>query len=310
MWSIMIFLILISREMKLIPGEIDLQITNWSLALAVYVYSIMIALIVFRWLAIDSYRRKYGAMSPSDDSWLSSMGKKLADSGSLKFSITYAVVLIAVTLLTLGSSIVAWNSYFLSYNGPSRMPVSTLPSFPIIAVFLCSGLLYVTFTSRGLSWWDARVIIFRFYGFHRRRSYMKSEISSLFEELDVGIETYRAFLTIERLFKHEFKAGQVAREIIEQANPEMYLELESSLMEAGKPHRASRLMLASSIILLVLSILFLILGVFINSPLTRNDILADMLFTLCLVFSLMWMIRRSLELPELTPAQYMTLSQL
>ena len=231
------------------------------------------------------------------------MGRKLADSGSLKFSIIYAIVLTVVTLLTLGYSIVAWNTYYLPYNDPSRTPVSILPAFPILAAFLCSGLIYVTLTSRGLSWWDARVIIFRFYGFHGRRSYMKSEINSLFEEIDVGTDTYRAFLTLERLFKHEFEAGQITREIIEQADPEMYQELESSLMEKGTPHRASRLMLVSSIILLVISILLLILGVFINSPLTVTGILADTLFTMCLVFSLMWMIRSSLELPELAPAQ-------
>jgi hypothetical protein len=267
----------------------------------------MITLIIFRWLAINSYRRRYSGTSPLDDSWLSSMGDKLANSGSLKFSVIYTTVLIVVTLITLRYSIAEWILYNLSWIEPARKHVSVLLALPILIMFLCSGLIYITSTSRGLSWWDAQVISFRFYSFHGRPSYIKSEINSLSEEIDEGVETYRDILTLERLFKHEFKAGQVARECIEQADPKMYHELETSFMEDWTPYRASSLMFVISIILFALSILFLNFRVFISSQLVRYDIWTDMLFTIGLMFFLIWMIVISLELPELTPARYMTL---
>ena len=138
---------------------------------------------------------------------------------------------------------------------------------------------------------------------------MKDEIHSLLEENSAGMETYRAYLTIERLFKHEFLAGEVARKIIKNADPELYQELESSLMEQGAPQQVSRLVLTGSIILLVLSILFLILESFISTQLVRSGILADAFFTLFLVFFLMWMVVLSLELPKLTPTQYVKLKE-
>jgi hypothetical protein len=138
---------------------------------------------------------------------------------------------------------------------------------------------------------------------------MKSEIHSLIEENNTGIETYRAFLTIERLFRHEFLAGRVAREMIENSDPELYQELESSLIDAGTPQPVSRLILAGSIILLMLSIFFLILEVFIDTPLARSGTLADSFFTLFFVFLLVWMVGLSLELPTLTPAQFLKLKE-
>jgi hypothetical protein len=269
----------------------------------------MVVLIGCRWLAVRSYRRNRGVTSPSDYSWLTRLGKKIADSESLKFSIIYIVVLCVVCLDTLGYSFAAWNNYNLPRNDPYWMSVSTLYALPAFLLFVVAGVLFVTMTSRGLSWWDARVISFRFYGSRRRVPYMKDEIHSLIEENSAGMETYRAYLTIERLFKHEFLAGEVARKIIKNADPELYQELESSLMEQGAPQQVSRLVLTASIILLVLSILLLILKSFISTQLVRSGILADTFFTLFLVFFLMWMVVLSLELPKLTPTQYVKLKE-
>jgi len=218
-------------------------------------------------------------------------------------------MLCVVVLLTLETSFVAWNNYFLPWVGPRRTPVATLLTLPALFLFLCTGILFVTMTSRGLSWWDARVISFRFYGSRSPTSYMKREIHSLIEENNTGFETYRAFLTIERLFRHEFLAGRVARDMIEKADTELYQELESSLMDTGTPQPVSRLILAGSIILLMLSIFFLILEPFIDTPLARSGTLADSFFTLFFVFLLIWIVRLSLELPTLTPAQYLKLKE-
>ncbi|MDF1541097.1 MAG: hypothetical protein P1Q69_19525 [Candidatus Thorarchaeota archaeon] len=160
-------------------------------------------------------------------------------------------------------------------------------------------------TSRGLSWWDAQIIIFRFYGFHERRSYMKDEIQSLIDEIDVGIDdSYRAFLTVERLFRHDFNAGQVAREIIEHEDPKLFEELESALIEGGSPRRASNLLIISALIFLLFSILSMFLESYMNVSLFRYYLVADTLFTMLTSFSLIGTIRFSLEIPELTPAFY------
>jgi len=270
----------------------------------------MVVLIVFRWLAIGSYRRNRGVTSPSDYSWLTRLGKRIADSESLKFSVIYVVALSLVFLLTLHYSYDVWYNYYAPWIEPLSKPlVSTLLAFPVFILFLCAGVLFVTMTSRGLSWWDARVISFRFYGSRRRVPYMKGEIHSLIEENSAGMETYRAYITIERLFKHEFQAGEVAREIIKHTDTELYKELESSFMEQKHPQSVSRMILASSIILLALSIWFLILESFISTQLARSGILADSFFTLFFVFFLMWMVVLSLELPKLTPTQYMRLKE-
>ncbi|MFW9813416.1 MAG: hypothetical protein ACFFF9_13220, partial [Candidatus Thorarchaeota archaeon] len=267
-------------------------------------------LIVFRWFAVRSYQRNRGVTTPSDYSWLTRMGKKIADSESLKFSIIYVVVLCLVFLITLSYSYDMWKLYSLpSFGWLPRPFVSTLLALPVLLLILCAGVLFVTMTSRGLSWWDTRVISFRFYGSRRRVPYMKDEIQSLIEENSAGMETYRAYLTIERLFKHEFLAGEVARGIIKNADPELHQELESSLMERGAPQKVSRLVLTGSIILLVLSIWFLFLESFIDTPLARSSVLADAFFTLFIVFFLMWMVVLSLELPKLTPTEYMKLKE-
>lgn len=281
-----------------------MQISIWSLELVLFIFPTLFALLLFRWFAINSYKRKRADTLPRGDSWLSSMGQKIADSRSFKFTIIHTALLIAVTIITLGYSASIWN-HTLYFGIDSITPIGVLPAFPIIAIFLCSGLLYVTMTSQGLSWWDARVILFRFYAFHYRRSYMKDQICSLIEEIDAGIDDpYRAFLTLQRLFGHEFKAGEVAREIVEKQDSTMYQELESAIVEGGKPRRASNLILASSIIFLLLSIIFPTLGIFVYSAVTHTDILSDTLFTLFFVFFLIWMIRFSLELPELTQDSY------
>jgi len=281
-----------------------MQISIWSLELVVFVFPTIFALILFRWFAIDSYRRKCANAIPTDDSWLSSMGQKIADSRSFRFTIIHTALLIAVTIITLVYSASIW-IHTLYFGIDSITPIGVLPAFPIITIFVCSGLLYVTMTSQGLSWWDARIILFRFYAFHFRRSYMKDQICSLIEEIDVGIDdSYRAFLTLQRLFRHEFKAGEVARKIVKQEDPMLYQELESAIVERGVPRRASNLILASSFIFLLLSIIFPPLGISVYSIITLKEILADTFFTVFFAFILIWMIRVSLELPELTPDSY------
>ncbi len=281
-----------------------MQISIWSLELVLFVFPTLLSVLLFRWFAIASYRRtRANALQPSH-SWLSSMGQKLADSRNFKFTIIHSALLTAVTIITLAYSASIW--YHILYQGvDSITPIGVLPGFPIVAVFVCSGLLYVTMTSRGLSWWDASIVFFRFYAFHYRRSYMKDQIVSLIEEIDVGIDDpYRAFLTLQRLFRHEFKAGEVAREIVEQEDPKLYQEMESAILEGGKPRRTSDLLLASSFIFLLSSILFPVIGISIYSLITLKEILADTFFTLFFALFLIWMIWYSLELPELTSASY------
>lgn len=282
-----------------------MQISIWSLDMVIFVYPFLLALILFRWFALDSYRRKRDDTLQKGDSWLSSMGQKLANSRSFKFIIMYNSLLIFITIATLGYSVSIW-MYTLEFGIVPITPIGVLPAFPIIAIFLCSGLLYVTMTSRGLSWWDASIILFRFYAFHLRFSYMKDQICSLIDEIDVGIDNpYRDFLTLQRLFRHEFKAGEVARKIVEQEDPKLFQELESAILEGGSPRRASNLILASCIIFLLLSILLPPIGISIYSIITHKEILADTLFTMFFAFFVIWMIRYSLEIPEITPNSHM-----
>ncbi|MHA1909860.1 MAG: hypothetical protein ACW98Y_21385 [Candidatus Thorarchaeota archaeon] len=272
------------------------------IALALYVFSIVALLIFIQKLAIGSYRdNNYSATS-----WFSTLGKKLANSKSLKFSITWTTVLIGTTLITLTYSL---NSWILLLTRP-RFPVllaSLWPAF-FLLIYLLLGLLYVTLTPRGLAWWDANVVIFRYTGLHARRSYLKGEITDLIDENQEGFEDpYRAYLTLERLFNHEFGVGSAARDIMEKTAPEYHKEFESKLFDSSDYQRHSYFLLLIGIVVGFLSGFFFVFGFYIHLPLYDNTLIVDGLVAIFLSFLLMWMIHSTLELPIMRPSRYISM---
>jgi len=169
-------------------------------------------------------------------------------------------------------------------------------------------MLYVTMTHRGLAWWDASVIIFRYSGFHGRRSYLREEIKTLIDENQDGVDDpYRAYLTLERLFNHEFGIGEAARDIIKQSAPEYHKEFESRLLESTNTFRFSYAFLILALVLGFISVFFLAFGSLIYLPIHNVPFMVDSLLGFTLSFFLMWMIFSTLEIPIMRPTNYLAM---
>ena len=277
-----------------------MQLIMGSLLLAIWVFPLVTILIVVRKLAVNSYRdNNYTAPT-----WFSSLGKKIANSKSMKFTIIFATALVATTLILLTYSLYEW--FRPSYSSSNLLQSSLIPAPPVL-LFLLIGLFYVTMTHHGLAWWDANVIIFRYTGFHGRRSYLKDEIKSLIEENQDGVDDpYRAYLTLERLYNHEFDVGEVTREIIEQIAPEYHKELENKLLQSAKTIRFSYLLLLIAVTVGFLSVFLFVFGSLVHLPLYNNLLVVDTLLSIALSFHLMWMIYSTLELPIMRAERYLT----
>ncbi|MFW9848814.1 MAG: hypothetical protein ACFFF4_06720 [Candidatus Thorarchaeota archaeon] len=269
-----------------------------NLLLAIYVLPLLTLMILIRKLAISSYRGN----NYTTQSWSSNVGEKLANSKSLKFSIVFTTVLIATTVIVLNSSLSKW---FSSY---SELLQSSLIPAPLLLSFFFIGMLYVTMTHRGLAWWDANVIIFRYAGFHGRRSYLREEIKALIDENQDGVDDpYRAYLTLERLFNHEFDIGEAARDIIKQSAPEYYEEYESELLEPTNSFRFSYVFLILALVLGFTSVFLLAFGSSIYLPVYNIPLMIDSIVGFALSFLLMWIIFSTLEIPVMRPTNYLAL---
>jgi hypothetical protein len=208
--------------------------------------------------------------------------------------------MIGSLLVALIFSLYSWWFLTSSTYSTNYFAYSSLLPAPVLIVYLVLGLLYVTSTTRGLSWWDATVILFRFHGFHQRRSYLENEIIQLIDENEDGYNyPFRAFLTLERLFMHEFNAGQVTRKILEEINPGLFNEFQERFDETKSIRRISHLPLLVAAVIGFLSILLLMYGISFQIPFIQYISIVDIDSTISFTFFLIWMIHATLEIPLL-----------
>lgn len=286
-------------------------LSSFTLALVVLFYPVMIALFLFRFVAIHSYV----SSGNESGSWFSTMGWRIANGRSIPFTILFLLSILFAVSATLFPSLFAIvalmpNSSAAGYVTPSLL----LPSFVIVPMLL-AGVVYVTMTDGGLSWWDASVIIFRFNSFQGRRDKMEEAVNKLLERDEESRDNpHRAYLTLIRLFRHKYDAGAVAREVIHEASPEMFNETDAELL-SSKRHMAIQQVLFFTAIVFFAAFLFL--GVtlslaYLNAPVvstmtnfsTTITTLSDFFLIVSLVSVLMGIITVALGIPSLQPDEY------
>ena len=261
-----------------------------------FVAPILVILALIKFSAIESFRRRnYTASSK-----LSSLGEKLANSKIMKFDIVFAFALIGSLTIALAYTLYSWWYYTSRWYSSRFFFYSSLIPALILIPYLILGLIYATSTTRGLSWWNASVIIFRYHGFHERRSYLKNEIELLIEENEDGFDhPYCAYLTLERLFMQEFNAGQATREILGELKPELHEEFSTKLTNGFKNRRFSHFLLFIGVVFALLSIFFLFFGIYSQVLVSYYFPAIDFASTISLSFLLMWIVHSTFEIPGL-----------
>ncbi len=264
----------------------------------------LVALMLFKYLAIDAYK----SQEESPKSWMAVIGKKLAMGGNIKFTIilTATILIYSISILLFATFfyyLVLSNSLDMIGHLPAIVPVSGVIFVPLILI----GFVYISATDRGLSWWDAFRISFRFDSFHGRKSYLKPILEDIIEEAQEGLDNpHRAFLTLQRFFIHRFKIGSTAREMILDIEPELFHDLDQFLQEEQLPPRKSTLLLYGSVVFLMLSFaLFVILLSGVPYMLLESTVyLFDTLSSITVVLLLSGFITLNLELPQFNPSEY------
>jgi hypothetical protein len=196
------------------------------------------------------------------------------------------------------------NSNIAGYFSPSAF----LPSFLILPVLL-AGIICITMTDGGLSWWDASVIIFRFNSYRRRRAIMEIAADNLLQRDEKNKENpHRAYLTLVHLFRQKYDAGAVAREIIRETSPEMFNEADAEIVRT-KIHMTTRRALFSIAIVFFAAFLYLAATLslaFFNAlvvsalPIYSTAVatLSDFFLIVPLVLVLLGILTAALEIPS------------
>lgn len=292
-------------------------LSSFTLALVVFFYPILLALFLFRLIAIHAH-----VLSGNESGfWISTMGWKIANGRSIPFAILFLLSILFAVSATLFPSLLAFgvlgsNSSTTGYVTPSML----LPSLVIVPMLL-AGVVYVTMTDGGLSWWDASVIIFRFNSFQGRRDIMEEAVNKLLErDKESRDNPHRAYLTLIHLFRHKYDAGAVAREVIHEANPETFNETDAELL-GSKSHRTMRQVLLLTSIVFFAAFFYIAVTLslaFLNAPVvstltnfsTTIAALSDFSLMVSLVAVLLGIATAALEIPSLQPEDYLKLKSL
>ncbi len=289
-------------------------LSSFTLALVVLFYPILIALFLFRFITIHSYV----SSGNESGSWLSTMGWKIANGRSIPFTILFLLSILFAVSATLFPSLFAIVALMSNYSAAGYVtPSLLLPSFVIVPMIL-AGIVYVTMTDGGLSWWDASVIIFRFNSFQGRRDKMEEAVSKLLDRDEENRDNpHRAYLTLVRLFRHKYDAGPVAREIIREASPEMFNETDAEIL-GSKSHRTTQQVLLFTAVVFFAAFLYLAVTLslaFLNAPVvstltnfsTTIAALSDFFLVVSLVVMLIGTMAVALGIPSLQPDEYLEL---
>ncbi len=292
-------------------------LSSFTLALVVFVYPILIAVFLFRFIAIHFYV----SSDNGSGSWISTMGWRIANGRSIPFTVLFLLSILFAVFATLFPSLFAIG-VLVSNPGTAAYvtPSTLLPSFVIVPVLL-AGVVYVTMTDGGLSWWDASVIIFRFNSFQGREDRMEEAVNKLLERDEESRENpHRAYLTLVRFFRHKYDAGAVAREMIHASNPEMFNETDAELL-GSKSQRTTQQVLFFTAIVFFAAFLYLAVTLslaFLNAPVvstltnfsTTITTLSDFFLMGSLVAVVLGIVAVALEIPSLQPDNYLKLKSL
>lgn len=219
----------------------------------------MIALCTFRYLTIGAYKKE----EQSPTTWIARLGKKLAHGESYPFTFIYSAFIIFYSFVLFYCGL---SFYGLLLNvGPDIfehiiviIPLSGIIFLPLLLM----GLLYVTMTERGLSWWYAFNICFRFDSFHGRLSYLQPVLEELVEEAQEGLDApHRAFLTLQRLFIHRFEVGRMTRKLLREMDSQLYHDFEAMLLEEPRRLQMSRVLFKLGLAIIFFDLFCITLGV-------------------------------------------------
>ncbi len=275
-----------------------------SMVQVFYVFLPIAAIALFKYLAIQAYKNE----ESSPKSWMARTGSKLANGRSVIFSLLLNGIILVYSffLFILGLYfyvlILFAGPEWLSHV-PAIVPVSGIVFIPLII----AGILYITMTTRGLSWWDAFRASYRFDSFYGKAERLTPFIEKYVDEAQEGMDDpHRAFLTLQRLFNHRFQLGEVARELILDMDPSLYHDLETSLLEEPSTHRKSTLLFFVGAISLLITFAaeILYLAGFTYSIASLLYFLFDFSLMLTTGLSLLGIIVINLELPEYKPDEY------